>query len=361
MGSTGLSSTPFRRSGYVSIQYLMSHPTYFQLKRNLSELPGTLTRSTSNLSSTSLPSFSPEYERPPWEFRTRLEVEGEVEALRNQQRQLAEGMGWAIDALLHDTAMWRGEDGNADEGSVEKRRRMEALECLAYVQEVLSRGSVGGVDEERLLGESETARRKNVTEESPVVVSPPMPSAQEANLLAPKSDPLGGRPKTMLSTRESKPSVSLPRTAVRPTPINSLALDPLTPLASVVSPTTSTFLRRPITHSQPVSTGELYLSTRLPVTGGTRSAFSPTNTTPPTSLSRERGYHAPKSSTSNVVHAHGHRNNKSSDVHVPSSSPSTSAKANPSGCLPSPNTYPPVIFSPSKPQVASDPLGALGS
>lgn len=340
----------------------MSPPTY-RLQRNLSELPGTLTRSASNLSSTSLPSFSPEYERPPWEFKTRLEVEGEVEALRNQQKQLAEGMGWAIDVLLHDTAMRRGEDGNADDGSVEKRRRMEALECLAYVQEVLSRGSVGGVDEEKLLGESETARRKNVIEESPVVVSLPISTAQEANVLAPKSDPLGGRPKTMLSTRDSKPSISLPRTAVRPTPINPPAPDPLTSLASVVSPTTSTPLRRPITHSQPVSTGELYLSTRLPVTGGTRSAFSPTNTTPTTSLSREGGYHTPKSPTSNVVHTYRHRNKKSSEVHVLSSSPPTSAKANPSGYPPSPNTYPPVLFSPSKPQagqVAFDPLGALG-
>ena len=337
--------------------------TYFQLKRNLSELPGTLTRSTSNLSSTSLPSFSPEYERAPWEFRTRPEVEGEVEALRKQQRQLAEGMGWAIDVLLHDTAMWREEDKNAGEGSVGKRRRMEALECLAYVQEVLSRGSVGGVDEERLLGGTEIARRKNVTEESPVLVSPPMPPTQEANVLAPKSDSLGGRPKTFLSTRDSKPSISLPRTVVRPTPINPPAPDPLTTLPSIVSPTTSTLLRRPVAYPPPVSTGELYLSTRSPITGGTRSAFSPTNTTPITSLSREGGHRALKSSTSNAVHVHGHRKNRSSEVHVPSPSPPTSAKASPSGYPPSPNTYPPILFSPSKPQagqVASDPLGALG-
>lgn len=272
-------------------------------------------------------------------------------------------MGWAVDVLLHDTAMWRGGDENADEGSVGKRRRMEALECLAYVQEVLSSGSVGGVDEERLLGESEIARRKNITEESPVVISPPIPPTQEANVLAPKSDPLGGRPKTMLSTRDSRPSVSLPRTAVRPPPINTPAPDPLTSLASVVSPTTSTLLRRPIAHPQPVGTAELSLSTRPRVTGGARSAFSTTSTTPITSLSREGGHHAPKPSASNAVHIHGHRKNKSSEAHVPSSSPPTSAKASPSGYPPSPNTYPPILFSQSKPQagqVASDPLGALG-
>jgi len=261
--------------------------------------------------------------------------------------------------------MWRGGDENADEGSAGKRRRMEALECLAHVQEVLSRGSVGGVDEVRLLGESKIARRRGVTEEeSPVVVSLPIPPAQEASVLAPIPDPLGGRPKTMLSTRDSKPSASLPRTVVRPSPINPPAPDPLTSSVPVVSPITSSFSRRPIIYPHPVSTGELRsLSTSPPVTRGTRSAFSPTNTIPTTSLSREGGHHAPRSSTANAVYTHGHRKNKSSEVHAPSSSPPTSAKASPSGYPPSPNTYPPTLFSPSKSQagpVASDPLGALG-
>jgi len=56
-------------------------------------------------------------------------------------------------------------------------------------------------------------------------------------------------------------------------------------------------------------------------------------------LSCEGGHHASRSSTSNVVHTHGHWKNKSSEAHVPSSSPPTSAKASPSGCPPSPNTY----------------------
>ena len=253
---------------------------------------------------------------------------------------------------------------------------MGALDCLAYVQDVLSRGSIGGVDEGRLLGESEIARRKQVAEEERVaaVVSTPISPTQEASVSAPKSDPLGGRPKTMLSTRDFKPAVSLPRTVVRPAPINPPTSDPLASSASVVSPRniplpysaniTSTPSRRPISHLQTATTEESRSSssTNLPVTRVTRSIFSPTNTTPTTSLPREGGHHAPRSSISisNAVHSHGHWKNKISEVHVPSSSPPT---ASPSGYPPSPNTYPPTLLSPTKPQaapVAFDPLGALG-
>ena len=284
-------------------------------------------------------------------------------------------MSWAIDVLLHDTAMWQGEAENAAEESARKRKRMEALECLAYVQDVLSRGSIGGVDEGRLLGESEVVRRKKDVEEGAVAdVSTPISRAQEASIPVPKSDPLGGRPKTMLSTRDSKPSVSLPRTIVRPPPINPPIPDPLALPASVVSPrniplpysanTTWTPLQRSISRVHAASTEELRssLSTNLPVTRSTRSVFSSTNSTPTTSLPYG-GHHASSSSISisNAVYTHGHRKNKLSEDHVPSSSPPTSAKADPSEYPPSPNTYP--LLSPSKSQAARvvfDPLGALG-
>lgn len=250
---------------------------------------------------------------------------------------------------------------------------MEALECLAYVQDVLSRGSIEGVDEGRLLGKSEVVRRKKVAEEerAVVVVSTPISPAQEASVPAPKSDSLGGRPKTMLSTRDSKPSVSLPRTVVRPPPINPPIPEPLALSASVVSPrniplpySARTPSQRPISHVHAASTDELR-SSNLPVTRATRSAFSSANTTPTTSLPLEGGHHASSSSISisNAIYTHGHRKNKLSEVHVPSSSPPTSATAGPSGYPPSPNTYPPTLLSPSKPQaapVAFDPLGALG-
>jgi TBC1 domain family protein 5 len=304
----------------------------------------------------------------------RPEVEGEVEALRRQQKQLATGMSWAIDVLLHDTAT-RREDGSAAEESARKRRRMEALDCLAYVQDVLNRGAIGGVDEERLLGESEIARREKVIEERAAILSTPITPAQEANVSVPKSDPLGGRPKTMLSSRDSKPSVSLPRTVFRLAPSKPPTTDPLAPSAPTVSPhntpipysanTTLTRAQQPVSHPQTASAGEVHssLSTSPPVTRGARSAFSSTNMTTSTSLPREGGHHAPRSKISNTLHGHGHRKNRSSEVHVPSTSPPTPAKVSPSGYPPSSNTHPPPLFSPGKPQgapVAFDPLGALG-
>ncbi|KAH9948093.1 RabGAP/TBC [Amylocystis lapponica] len=90
-------------------------------------------------------------ERAPWEVR-RFEVEKEVSQVRALQTRLGDSVGWIVDTLLQD------EGSEADAQAIKLRKR-EALECLAYVRDVL-KGTVTEVDDERLVGEEEFKRRK---------------------------------------------------------------------------------------------------------------------------------------------------------------------------------------------------------
>jgi TBC1 domain family protein 5 len=112
----------------------------------------------SDFSSTSLTPPS-EASRPPWEPRTRFEIEREAAALRENLKALSEAVGSALDVLLH------AETDPGRQAEDESRRR-EALECLDYVREVLgqaSKGEITSLDEERLWGE-ELAKRKKMPE-----------------------------------------------------------------------------------------------------------------------------------------------------------------------------------------------------
>ena len=93
--------------------------------------------------------------RPPWEPRTRNEMEREIAQMRALQKRLGDTVGWIVDTLLLDEG-----DVNDDTGrkTVQKRKR-EALESLAYVRDIL-KGTVHDIEEERLLGEEETKRRR---------------------------------------------------------------------------------------------------------------------------------------------------------------------------------------------------------
>ncbi|TBU29006.1 RabGAP/TBC [Dichomitus squalens] len=97
----------------------------------------------------------PVEERPPWEPRTRSEMEREVAQVRALQRKLGDTVSWIVDTLLLDEG-----DVNDDVGrkTVQKRKR-EALESLAYVRDIL-KGTVHDIEEERLLGEEEAKRRR---------------------------------------------------------------------------------------------------------------------------------------------------------------------------------------------------------
>lgn len=102
----------------------------------------------------------PPEERPPWEPRTRFEVERDAAQLRAVQRTLGASVSWIVDTLLLD------EDADESEGRVQKVRenKREALEALAYVRDVLLSGSTD-VDEERLMGEEEFKKRRRAQQE----------------------------------------------------------------------------------------------------------------------------------------------------------------------------------------------------
>ena len=92
----------------------------------------------------------PVTERPPWEPRTRVEMEREVAQARAMQRKLGDAVGWIVDTLLLD-------EGDVKDNPGKKtlhKRKQEALESLAYVRDIL-KGTVSDIEEDRLVGEEE--------------------------------------------------------------------------------------------------------------------------------------------------------------------------------------------------------------
>ncbi|KAI0781376.1 hypothetical protein BD413DRAFT_600742 [Trametes elegans] len=130
-----------------------------ELKRNLPDIATALGRLplTPQPANTAYP-LSPERpggDRPPWEPRSRFDMERENTQLRALQHKLGDTVGWVVDTLLLDES---GIEDEAEKKTVEKRKR-EALECLSYVRDVL-KGAVTEVEDERLIGEEETRRRQ---------------------------------------------------------------------------------------------------------------------------------------------------------------------------------------------------------
>jgi TBC1 domain family member 5 len=102
----------------------------------------------------------PPEERPPWEPRTRFEVERDAAQLRAVQRTLGASVSWIVDTLLLD------EDADESEERAQKVKdsKREALEALAYVRDVLLSGSTD-VEEERLMSEEEFKKRRRAQQE----------------------------------------------------------------------------------------------------------------------------------------------------------------------------------------------------
>ncbi|KAL5528993.1 hypothetical protein ACEPAG_4967 [Sanghuangporus baumii] len=130
-----------------------------ELRKNIPELAsqfiGSPPPENSNYSSFPLITERPLEERPPWEHRTRFEMEREVADLRTLQKKMGDAVGLAVDALLQD----EGEERDAEAIKRIRNRKREAIESLAYVRDLL-KGTTTEVDEERLYGEDEYKRRK---------------------------------------------------------------------------------------------------------------------------------------------------------------------------------------------------------
>ncbi|KAK2466961.1 hypothetical protein APHAL10511_001219 [Amanita phalloides] len=126
-----------------------------ELRKSMPDLTGPFSRSP--------PPHAPSYpltaerstvERPPWEPRTRFEIEREMSQLRSNNKRLGEALGWVVDVMLQD------ESGVQDLERLRRRRR-EALESLAYVRDALM-GEVCELEEDRLFGEEELRRKREV-------------------------------------------------------------------------------------------------------------------------------------------------------------------------------------------------------
>ncbi len=132
----------------------------FRLQKNLPDLATALGRlPLTPQPANAMYAMSPERpvaERPPWEPRTRNEMEREITQMRALQKKLGDATGWIVDTLLLDDGDVKDDTGRK---TIQKRKQ-EALESLAYVRDIL-KGTVDDIDAERLLGEEEGKRRRD--------------------------------------------------------------------------------------------------------------------------------------------------------------------------------------------------------
>jgi len=139
-------------------------------------------------------------------------------------------------------------------GKTLRQKKSEAVECMAYVRDVLARGGKGEVDEERLVSEEEYQRRRQRKEEkekaaaAPIHTEAPQPKPvlPPPRIASAEDTPETiGKPRTMLSTRDStRPISSLSRTPVIPTQ-TSLTPSPNTPSIPLASRANSIPRSRP--------------------------------------------------------------------------------------------------------------------
>ncbi|PCH38432.1 RabGAP/TBC [Wolfiporia cocos MD-104 SS10] len=104
-----------------------------ELKRNLPDIATSLGRlpltppQHTSYAAYPLVDERPPAERPPWEPRSRFEMEREVSDLRALQKRLGDSVGWIVDTLLLDDDA----EGEIDRAKSIRNRKREAVECLA--------------------------------------------------------------------------------------------------------------------------------------------------------------------------------------------------------------------------------------
>ncbi|KAF5381115.1 hypothetical protein D9615_003910 [Tricholomella constricta] len=196
-----------------------------ELRRNIPDLAASLVRSPNAAYSTfPLTDERPPEERPPWEPRTRFEMEKDISQMRSTNKRLGDSLGWIVDILLQD-------ETESTEPQRLKKQKQEALESLSYVRDVLM-GNVTEIEEARLVGEEEKLRRRRRSKEASssqatpnplaVVVPPPPPPAsiiESRSLTATSRNPRPRSPPNPIGSPTRKAS-TLPRSS-KGTPPNS--------------------------------------------------------------------------------------------------------------------------------------------
>ncbi|KAH9484312.1 TBC1 domain family member 5 [Psilocybe cubensis] len=147
-----------------------------EIRRNIPELAASLGVRTPNqqLSAFPLVDERPVEERPPWEPRTRFEMERDISQIQARDKILGESLAWIVDALLQD-------ESDAQEPERVKKQKQEALESLSYVRDALMTNDMS-LDDDRLIGGEEKERRRVKTQKAneelqaasaAAIVSPP--------------------------------------------------------------------------------------------------------------------------------------------------------------------------------------------
>jgi len=165
-----------------------------EIKKNLPDLAANLVRAppTHETAYAAYPLMDerPPEERPPWEPRTRFEIERDAAQLRAVQRTLGASVSWIVDTLLLD------EDADQSEERTKKVKesKREALEALAYVRDVLLSGGTD-IDEERLMSEEDFKKRQRAQQEKQVQTATTEESSFDKAIISP---PPLSRPATQI-------------------------------------------------------------------------------------------------------------------------------------------------------------------
>lgn len=159
-------------------------------------------------------------ERPPWEPRSRFEMERELQQLKARNKKLGGSLVWIVDALLQG-----GEDQNNE---LLKKNKREALESLSYVRDALL-SERDALEDDRLIGEEEAKRRKLREVEQAQVVS-------KASALGPPSPP----PAVAIPVSSSEiRNKQLAERQISKSPPSSTSSPLNSPSPSVITPSTS--------------------------------------------------------------------------------------------------------------------------
>ncbi|KAI0693915.1 hypothetical protein BC835DRAFT_1351971 [Cytidiella melzeri] len=139
-----------------------------ELKRSLPDLANTLQRlptpmtpQSSSYAAYPLVDDKPATERPPWEPRTRFEMERDMSQLQTMQARLGDSVAWIVDTLLLDEGTPVDYQKGRQQTKSVKERKREAIESLAYVRDVL-KGIVPleQVEDDRLISVEEMKKKQ---------------------------------------------------------------------------------------------------------------------------------------------------------------------------------------------------------
>lgn len=214
-------------------------------QRNIPDIASSLVRSPSS-DYPIVPLISERHEeRPPWEPRSRLEMEHEITTLKSVNKRLGKSLAWIVDVLLQDESQVK------DLAKLHKQKH-EAIESLSYVRDILI-GNLTEIDDDRLIGEEEMLQRTRVEESKrrarPSNLSLGVPAPVQASESSRPTDRT--RVSTIIPSSSVSPATNSDRPRLAPWNYTRSGFSgsshlPSTSLPRLPPPATSTDVRRPM-------------------------------------------------------------------------------------------------------------------